>query len=349
MDFLEPASFLEKVKSTPVLDVRSPSEFSQGHIPGAINMPLFNDEERKITGTLYKHSGRYDSFLKGLEFAGPKLSGFVKLAHKVARHHTIALHCWRGGMRSQTVAWLLKTAGFQVTLLANGYKAYRRFVLESFSAPLQLLVLGGKTGSGKSLIIRELAQNGEQIIDLESLANHKGSAFGGIGHNGQPTNEQFENNLNAALSVLDPARPVWIEDESQGIGRVQIPVDLYLQMKDAAVVFIEICQKVRIHRLVSEYGEIDRKDLKRCVEQITKRLGGRNTKQALESLDRGDLNTSASILLSYYDKAYLRGLSKRNPGTIHNLVCRLDDPAKNAGKIIRVKDKILNTLRNQHN
>jgi len=345
MNFLAPVAFLDVSKSLPVVDVRSPAEYRQGHIPGAINMPLFDDEERKITGTLYKNSGRYDSFLRGLEFVGPKLAHFVKQAHKAAPKHSLALHCWRGGLRSQSMAWLLATAGFQVSVLEGGYKAYRRHVLESFSNSPQLLVLGGMTGSGKSLILRELAQKGEQIIDLEALANHKGSAFGGIGYNHQPTNEQFENNLCAIISLLDPEKTTWIEDESQGIGRVQIPTGLYRKMRSAPVVLIELSPKIRVSRLVNEYSEIQTELLRLSIDLIAKRLGGQNTKKALEALDKKDFKMAAAILLSYYDKAYLSGLSKRTAESIYPLKFRLDDPEKNAAKI-RHRIKKMNLLTN---
>jgi tRNA 2-selenouridine synthase len=345
MYILAPVPFLEASKSMPVVDVRSPAEYRQGHIPGAINMPLFDDEERNITGTLYKNSGRYDSFLRGLEFAGPKLAHFVKLAHKVAPHHSLALHCWRGGLRSQSMAWLFQTAGFQVSVLEGGYKVYRRHVLESFSNTPQLLVLGGMTGSGKSLILRELSQKGDQIIDLEALANHKGSAFGGIGHDHQPTNEQFENNLYAAISLLDPGKFTWIEDESQGIGRVQIPAGLFRKMRIAPVAFIDMPKKIRVNRLVTEYGEIETDVLRLSIDFITKRLGGLNTKKALEALDKKDFKMAASVLLSYYDKAYMSGLSKRTPHSVYPLKFRLDDPVKNATGI-RLRIKKLNLLPN---
>jgi tRNA 2-selenouridine synthase len=342
MNFLAPVAFLEESKSLPVVDVRSPAEYRQGHIPGAINMPLFDDEERKITGTLYKNSGRYDSFLRGLELVGPKLAQFVKTAHKLAPQHSLALHCWRGGLRSQSMAWLFETAGFQVSVLEGGYKAYRRHVLQSFSNINDLLVLGGMTGSGKSLILRELAEKGEQIIDLELLANHKGSAFGGIGQDTQPTNEQFENNLNVALSQLNPEKHTWIEDESQGIGRVQIPGDLFQNMRNAPVFFIEIPQKRRVDRLVKEYGEKHRDVLTLSIQQVSKRLGGLNTKTALEAIDKGDFKLAATILLTYYDKAYLEGLTKRNSEKVHHFASKTDDPLKNASRILKWKQKLEN-------
>ena len=240
------------------------------------------------------------------------------------------------------MAWLFETAGFQVCVLEGGYKAYRRHILESFSIIQNLLVLGGMTGSGKSLILRELARKGEQIIDLELLANHKGSAFGGIGHDTQPTNEQFENNLSAALAVLNPEKHTWIEDESRGIGRVQIPAGLFRNMRNAPVFFIEIPQQRRVDRLVNEYGELHRDVLILSIQQVSKRLGGLNTKTALEAIDKGEYKLAATILLTYYDKAYLEGLTKRNSEKVHHLECRTDDPLKNASRILKWKLKLEN-------
>ena len=191
----------------PLIDVRSPGEYLRGHIPGAFNVPLFTDQERAVVGTLYKQTGRDAAMLEGLRIIGPKMAEIVEQARTLAPDGKVGVHCWRGGERSASVAWLLEKAGFQeVIVLKRGYKSFRERVLASLSLSWVLEVLGGYTGTGKTELLGLLRQEGEQIVDLEGLAHHKGSSFGGIGEKVQPTTEHFENLLWDALSQLDPGR-----------------------------------------------------------------------------------------------------------------------------------------------
>ena len=297
----------------PVLDVRAPSEYFQGRIPGAINLPLFDDEERKVVGTLYKKSGREAAILEGLDFAGKKLRSFVKQAKKAAPGKKLLMHCWRGGMRSESMAWLLNLAGFEVYLLKGGYKAYRRFVLSLWEKPAQILILSGKTGTGKTEILKHLQEMGEQVIDLEKIAHHKGSAFGAIGESPQPSSEQFENELADLWNQLNPARPVWLEDESHCIGSVFIPQSLYQQMNLARVIRLEVPKPLRVRRLIGDYAGFPKAMLLQSVEKIQKRLGGQNARAAMEAIERDDFETAIDIVLDYYDKAYTYDLGKRKP------------------------------------
>jgi tRNA 2-selenouridine synthase len=200
---IHPADLWQHLTDRVLIDVRSPAEFARAHIPNAHSLPLFNDEERAKVGTMYKQMSPEAALLKGLEIVGPKMSGFVKKAIKWSPDRKVIVHCWRGGKRSGSVAWLLKFAGFDVLTIEGGYKNYRQTVLQSFDNQLlkNMIILGGKTGSGKTYILKELEKRGEQIIDLEGLANHKGSAFGWIGENQQPTTEHFENLLHDALRM----------------------------------------------------------------------------------------------------------------------------------------------------
>src|SRR3989339_1355584 len=188
------AEFLKRGNSLPIIDVRSPGEYEHAHIPGALALPLFSNEERAEVGTIYKQRGRVQAVQKGLEFVGPKLKDFTKFALKL-NSDELLIHCWRGGMRSSAMAWLLETVGINCSLLKDGYKAYRNHVLESFDLPYKILLLGGYTGSGKTEILSALKEAGEQVVDLEGLSNHKGSAFGALGQGIQPSSEQFENTL----------------------------------------------------------------------------------------------------------------------------------------------------------
>ena len=164
--------FIKLSENHPIVDVRTPAEFAQGHIIGAINIPLFTNEERVIIGTLYKKEGKKPAVLKGLELVGPKLAEYVKEVIKINTTDTFLVHCWRGGMRSSSMAWFLETYGFKCITLKGGYKMYRRTVLDSFKEQKNIVVLGGKTGTGKTIILKELEKQGEQIIDLEENITH---------------------------------------------------------------------------------------------------------------------------------------------------------------------------------
>lgn len=301
-----------------VIDVRSPKEFEQGHIPGGINIPLFDNEERAVVGTLYKKTGRQEAILKGMEIVGPKMADIVKKAIEQAKDNTIYVHCWRGGMRSGFVATLLEMYGLNVFLLKGGYKHFRNFVLQSFDKKYPVQLLSGKTGSGKTYIIKELKKSGQNIIDLEGIANHKGSAFGALGEKPQPTQEQFENILSVQLHFLN-GNNIWLEDESRMIGRAVLPNGLWEQMRSAKVYYINLSFEERLKHIVSEYGKFTVEELKNSILKITKRLGNEQTKNALLALEEGNLEAALGACLHYYDKTYSHGLSLREKTTIKEL------------------------------
>ena len=308
------AEFLEAMRSTVVIDVRSPGEFKRGHIPGAYSHSLFTDEERALVGTLYKQTGRDAAVLEGLRIVGPKLATIVEQARSLAPDGRIAVHCWRGGERSGSVAWMLDKAGFnEVLVLKGGYKAFRKHVLEDVCAPRELLILGGYTGSGKTETLRHLHELGEQVIDLEALAHHKGSSYGAIGEAPQPTSEHFENLLWHALRRNDPTRPIWLEDESLMIGRAKIPDEFFAHMRAAPLFFVEMPIEQRALRLVEDYGRYPKEQLAEATKRIEKRMGPQHCKAALEALEEGDLFAVAMAALRYYDQTYAHGASKRDP------------------------------------
>lgn len=333
---IDAQTLIRDIDNTPIVDVRSPGEFEKGHIPNAINIPLFNNKEREQVGTRYKKSGREHAIELGLKLVGPKLTDFVKIAKKIAPHKHLMIHCWRGGMRSESMAWLFETAGLTVQVLEGGYNAYRRYIREQFALAEQLTVLSGHTGSGKTDILIQLMNQGEQVIDLEGIAHHKGSAFGGIGQDRQPTNEQFENNLAYHWNKLDLTKQIWIEDESITVGHNGIPDTLYKKMREAKVVRINIPKSERVKRLVKEYAPLDKNELKSAINRIYEKLGGLAAKQAINALDNGDYETTADITLTYYDKAYLKGLQKRNPDAIKEVNFEHDNPAKTAATLINM-------------
>ena len=303
--------FLPLPADVPILDARAPIEFAQGHIPGAVSFPLFSDEERARIGTTYKQVSQEKAVLAGLDFFGPKMSQLVKQAKKLAPNKEVRLHCWRGGMRSGAVQWLLELAGFRVHLLDKGYKDYRRWALAQFAQPQPLLILGGLTGSGKTDVLHVLAARGEAVVDLEGLANHKGSSFGSIGLPPQPTSEQFENNLALQLSQLPAGAVPWLEDESLSIGKVVVPKPLFEQMRLAPLIVLEVPRPVRTRKLAAEYGKEDPWQLREAIERIGKRLGGLATQEALAAIDTGDMEKMVDIALDYYDKTYSFGLDNK--------------------------------------
>lgn len=310
----------------PIMDVRSPGEYARGHIPGVVNVPLFEDAERAVVGTLYKQTGRDAAVLEGLRIVGPKLAAIVERATELAPDRRIAVHCWRGGERSGSVAWLLDKAGFaEVCTLKGGYKAFRNHVLESFNEVPELRILGGYTGTGKTETLRHLHALGEQVIDLEGLAHHKGSSFGMLGEEPQPTQEHFENVLWDALRRIDRARPVWLEDESRRIGKVLLPAQLHEALRAATVFFADMPQPQRVERLVADYGAFPKEALAAAVQRIARRIGPQHAKAALEALEGRDLATVARITLNYYDRTYAYGLAQRDPSSVVRLSASAHD------------------------
>jgi tRNA 2-selenouridine synthase len=303
--------FFDLRQHHPVVDVRSQGEFGAGHIGGAINIPLLNNEERAVVGTTYKQKGQGDAIKEGFKLVGPRLEGIINEAERIAGGKEILVHCWRGGMRSNNFCQFVGMAGIRSQSLAGGYKAYRQVAFDSFKRPLPIILLTGCTGSGKSEVLRSLAAQGEQILDLENLACHKGSAFGGLLMPPQPTTEQFQNDLFEAISKLDTSKRVWVEDESLAIGKIFLPEDFWLTMKQRPLVQMDVSKEVRIQRLVNEYGPADRATFLEIMGKITKKLGGQHFKEAKEKLLQGDMASTIDILLTYYDKAYLESIGKR--------------------------------------
>lgn len=334
-DLTQIAPFLSLSANYPVIDVRSPSEFLQGHIPGAINIPLFDDIERRVVGTAYKQVNKEAATYAGLDFAGKKLVKLVKEGERIAgKKRTLLVHCWRGGMRSKSMVWLFETMGITCYLLEGGYKSYRNYVREVLASPLNLLVIGGRTGSGKTAILHHMRNTGEQVIDLEGLAHHKGSAFGALGELDQPTTEQFENELCREFLPLNSEKVTWIEDESRNVGRCVIPGELFTRMRETEFVFLDIPCEERAKHLVGDYAQYEQEDLKACVVKIERRLGGDRTKKALEAIEREDYYQTAMITLCYYDKAYMYSLEK-NHKQYQILSSGSVNPAVNAELLIK--------------
>lgn len=332
---IEITDFLKQAENHTVIDVRTPDEFQKGHIPGAYNIPLFSNKERAIVGTKYKQESRDTALQEALDFVAVKTDLYLDELHKsVPNKQEILIHCWRGGLRSAGMAKLFQADGYKVHILNGGYKSYRNHIRQSFEKEAKLIIIGGMTGSGKTEILREIGKLGKLILDLEKIAHHKGSAFGALGQEDQPTNEQFENNLFEDWKKLDLSKSIWLEDESQLIGKVRIPDPLFKQMRTAKVIKLELDKKKRVERLVKEYTGFDKKPLIDSIINISRRLGGLDTKKTIEAVEKGDFRTAIDIVLSYYDKSYTYGLGKRKDQTVLSLQLDEDNPGKSAERVI---------------
>jgi tRNA 2-selenouridine synthase len=304
--------FVGSVKTgAPVFDARSPKEFGAGHIPGAYNLPLLNDEERHEIGTTYKQTGRDAAVRRGYELVGHKFAAYIDEAKSYAPHGKVYIYCWRGGIRSNTMAWLLSSAGMDVTLLEGGYKEFRGWCLAHFEQVWPLLILSGKTGAGKTEILHELTILGESVLDLEAFANHRGSAFGSLGLPEQPTQETFENKIAWALSEMVSSKRIWVENESRFIGRLRIPDAFFNQTNSASLVSIDRDLNERAARILKEYGGFDHAMLAEKTRGITKRMGGDRVKISIDALEAGDLMGWVLPLLDYYDRNYAHSVQER--------------------------------------
>ena len=304
---IQTPQFLQVAQERVVLDVRSPGEFAQGHIPGSVNLPLFDDDERAEVGTLYKNSGRDAAVLRGLKFAGQKMAELVIQATQATEgKKDVLLHCWRGGMRSQSVGWLLATAGMKPVVLEGGYKSFRTHVNQFFERDWQLRVVSGLTGAGKTRVLKMLQAAGEQVLDLEGIANHRGSAFGGIGQQSQPSTAHFGNLLFAKLSSFDPEKTIWIEDEGHNVGSVVVPTPLYQRLRHSPGIEFETTTENRVQNLLEDYGDLQPNELSSAVERIRKRLGGQHADAARVAIESGDIRSAIELVLGYYDKFYTK-------------------------------------------
>ncbi|MFM7710813.1 MAG: tRNA 2-selenouridine(34) synthase MnmH [Ferruginibacter sp.] len=309
------STFLKK-RQWPVFDVRSPGEYNHARIPGAYSLPLFSDAERADVGTRYKQQGKQTAIRYGLDYFGPKMRTIVETVEQILRDQssadaTVLVHCWRGGMRSGAIAWLLDLYGFNVFVLEGGYKAFRNWALQQFEKPVSVNILGGYTGSGKSGILKSLQEKGLPVIDLEAIARHKGSAFGGIQMPDQPSQEMFENELALAIAATE-GQPVWLEDESQRIGKLNIPHAYWHSIRKAPVYFLDIPFDQRLAYIIEQYGSLPADKLMEAVQRIEKRLGPNETKSTLRFLSENNIPEAFRILLTYYDRLYSKSLQQRD-------------------------------------
>ncbi len=340
---------LEKFRSFngPLIDVRSPSEYYKGHLPNSINIPLFDNDEREIVGKIYKKEGKEKAVLQGLQFFEKKLE--LLLDNLFINIHTnksilktnnnelpIRIYCARGGMRSESIAWLLEKYNFYPITLKGGYKTYRRWILDSFSKKWNIIVIGGKTGTGKTRLLSFLDKNKYQTIDLEGYASHRGSTFGGLGMKEQPSNEQFENRISEKLNTFNTNKNIFVEAESANIGKCKIPHEFFNQMKKSRRIEIIRSEQNRLYELIETYSVFKKSELKESVLRIKKRLGPQRTKMALDGINDEKWELVCRSVLDYYDRCYeFEKVGKENIKTLDLTDMKYDD------KILKLLNDVL--------
>lgn len=294
-----------------IIDVRTPLEFAEDHLPGAFNVPILNDSERVEIGTIHKQQGPQPARMRGLELTCARFADMVHEAVSCAGGKPMLVYCWRGGLRSRSMAILLESCGYPAVQLQGGYKAFRNQVLayfENFNPPAPLIVLHGMTGSGKTTFINGLDHRRCTSIDLEGLAVHRGSAFGSIGFAEQPTQKRFDTLLWDAFRQAPADRPIILEGESQRIGRIALPGCLYEVMAASCKIWCVVSQNTRVNRLTSEYAHHEyREPMAAALERIRKKLGGVCYAELRSMLDQWDVPALARGLIEqYYDKLYYK-------------------------------------------
>ena len=305
-----------------VIDARSPAEFGEDHLPGAVNWPVLDNDERREVGTEYVQVSAFDARKIGAAMVATRIGELLQ-AHvqDKPRDWQPLVYCWRGGKRSGTLAWFLDQVGFRTTLVHGGYKAFREQVREelgTLALRFNYVVIAGRTGSGKTRLLQALAEQGAQVLDLEALAKHRGSVLGGLPVEQQPTQKAFETQLWHTLRSFDPARPVYVESESRKIGRLQVPTALLERMRsDGHVVMLTMPDDARVQLLVEEYGFFADQLERFCghLDSLVE-LRGRDTVAAWQALARAGrwAEVFGELMREHYDPLYLKSIGRNYAG-----------------------------------
>jgi tRNA 2-selenouridine synthase len=302
----------EKLINPIYIDMRSPSEYAMGHIPQSVNIPLFTDAERAEVGTIYKQIGMEDAKQLGLTIVSAKLPELVGQIRKLAKSdRTVLIYCWRGGMRSKSVVSILDVMGIPAFQLLGGYKAYRNHVLDSlrnFNLKPQIIVLCGSTGVGKTQLLALLKEKGEPVIDLENLANHRGSAFGHVGKGLPATAQNFDAAILSELKRVNDQPYILVECESKRVGNVYIPDVLFKAMQTGKKILAQANIETRVSRLLQEYTGTQNQNhvaIINSIQILQKKLGHKRVETLLAQMNSGQLDDVVrSLLVDYYDPLY---------------------------------------------
>jgi tRNA 2-selenouridine synthase len=289
------------------VDVRSPKEFQEASIPGAINFPLLNDQERELIGAIYCKISPEEARQTGMNLVTPKIPNLISSIMKIRESKKIIFYCWRGGLRSQSMAKLCHENGIEIKVLKGGYKAYRRHVYTFWDQPFQqkMAVLHGLTGVGKTQLLGKLAKIGVTTIDLEGLVNNRGSVFGQIHGGVQPSQKDFEAFAYNICSKLDHDDIVVVECENKRIGVVHIPKYLYSAMTSGYKIHLYADLDIRIRRIIDDYGYVGLSLLKEKILLLGHYLGKKRVSQIIDLLEQRQLYEVTRILLvEYYDPLY---------------------------------------------
>lgn len=300
-----------------IIDVRSPGEFAIDHLPGAVNFPVLSDAERAQVGTVNAEQSSFDANRLGAALVSGNISRLLSgpLATK-SRQWRPLVYCWRGGNRSGSLATVLARIGYRTQVLDGGYRAYRRWVVQNLPILVQgldLRVIAGRTGSGKSRILDALAERDAQVLDLEALANHRGSVLGLLPGKSQPSQKQFESRLREALAHLDRNKPVYVESESRKIGQVQVPESLITQMRASRCHVVNVPVAARAAFLMHDYDHFVRNPshLIQQLERLRERYGNEQLTAWAAKANGGEWNSLVEELLTtHYDPSYDRSMAR---------------------------------------
>ena len=300
-----------------VIDVRSPSEFAEDHVPGAINCPVLDDAERAAIGTMYKQISPFDAKKRGAALVAKNIARHIEASFAAhGRTWRPLVYCWRGGKRSGAMAHILSEIGWHAAQLEGGYRAYRREILAQLAElprRLRYRVVCGATGSAKSRLLQALAAAGAQVLDLENLASHRGSVLGNLPEEPQPAQKMFDSLVWDALRKFDPDKIVYVEAESRKIGQLQVPDALLARMRASPCVLIDAPLAERVAFLVDEYGHFlgDPQDLKAKLECLAGLHSKETIARWMNQVEQGQWEgLVADLLANHYDPAYRRATLK---------------------------------------
>ena len=314
---LEPA-LIQQRKGTLIIDVRTPAEFAETTIPGAVNVPIFSNEERIEVGTVFKQQGKKDARKLGVRLVAPKIPQFIDRVEELRQEYPgpVVMFCWRGGMRSLAMTSFMNLAGIPARQLLGGHKGFRRKILDYFERQQwpSVFVLRGLTGTGKTQILQQLQELNYPVVDLEGLANHRGSAFGALGLEPQPSQKKFEALLWARLDELKDSPYLVTEGESLHIGRVMVPKPFHQAMQTQTSLWITASLDVRIRIILEDYPALDqlKEQFERPINALKERLGGKVVAEFLDLLDTGQWDKLVrELMVRYYDPLYMHTLPER--------------------------------------